>query len=178
MRMKSVEEIMIPLEQYPRIKFWQPIREAIDMMCNTTVTQGDLKMRSRVLLVFDELDVLVGMVRRRDLMRGLEPRFLGGFDLNYRKKLFDIKIDPNLAEFNFEQLVEGISTQSERAVSDVMRPIKVFVYADDHLMKAIYEMVDTNISLLPVVKGNKVVGVIRSEEVLAETATLLPKHDT
>jgi predicted transcriptional regulator len=40
-------------------------------------------------------------------------------------------------------------------------------------MKVIYEMVDNNLSLLPVLKAGKVVGVVRSVGVLHEVAKIL-----
>jgi predicted transcriptional regulator len=54
-----------------------------------------------------------------------------------------------------------------------MIPIKVTIDHDDHIMKAIYELVDQNISLLPVLKDDNVVGVVRSVDVLNEIALII-----
>jgi predicted transcriptional regulator len=62
--------------------------------------------------------------------------------------------------------------QADRPVSDVMRPIKTTVQHDDHLIKIIYELVDNNVSMIPVLKDDRVVGVIRSADVLAEVARM------
>jgi CBS domain-containing protein len=131
------------------------------------------KSLPRVILVFDGIDVLVGYVRRRDIMRGLEPNFLSTQPLDYRLKMFDVSIDPNLAELSYDRVVEGIRSQAERPVSDVMRPLEAIVNADDHVMKAVYEMVSLNVSLLPVLHEGNLVGVIRSVDVFRELADLL-----
>jgi len=131
------------------------------------------KSLPRVLLVFDEIQVLVGYVRRRDIMRGLEPKFLVSQPLAYRKKLFDVAIDPNLSELSYDRVVKGLREQAERPVSDVMHPIETVISADDHIMKAAYEMVSLDLTLIPVVDGGRLVGVIRSVDVFHELSTLL-----
>ena len=53
----------------------------------------------------------------------------------------------------------GIRRRGDHLVKDYMTPIQATIDDDDHLMKAIYEMVDQNTSLLPVLNGGNVVGV-------------------
>ncbi len=69
--------------------------------------------------------------------------------------------------------MKGIREQANRPVSDVMRPIAATLKPDDHIMKAIYEMVSLNQSLIPVVEDEEVVGVVRSVDVFHELAQLL-----
>ena len=45
--------------------------------------------------------------------------------------------------------------RADRPVRDFMIPIKATIDYDDHIMKAIYEMVDQNTSLLPVLKDGE-----------------------
>ena len=56
---------------------------------------------------------------------------------------------------------------------DVMIPIMVTINASDHVIKAMYEMVDHNVSVIPVVRDEKVVGVLRSNDLFHEMARLL-----
>jgi CBS domain-containing protein len=172
MEVKTVGEIMVPLDQYPVLKDSDTLRHAIDIMQQSS-TMGEFKGIPRVALVFDELNILVGLLRRRDILRGLEPQFLLHEELDYRKKLWDVQIDPNLSELSWEQLVAGIREQADRLVTEVMIPIKLWISADDHIMKAIYEMVDNSLSILPVLKGDSIVGVVRSVEVFQEAARLV-----
>jgi CBS domain-containing protein len=164
---------MIPIEQYPSVRDNATLREAIAVMESAELEVDLKKSLPRVLLVFDGIDVLVGYVRRRDIMRGLEPKFLASQPLEHRQQMFDVSFDPNLLELSFDRLVKGVRDQAERPVSDVMRPVEAILDADDHVMKAVYEMVSLNVSLIPVLHEGNLVGVIRSVDVFRELADLV-----
>jgi len=173
MNEKLVQDLMVPLEEYPCIPDSLTLRDAIMEMSVQILRKKQLTL-PRVALVFDEsLSDLLGMLRRRDIMRGLEPRFLASGSLDYRRKLFDVEIDPNLSELSYDKMIAGIRKRADRLVRDFMVPIKATIDCGDHMMKAMYEMVDQNTSLLPVLKEGKVVGVVRSVDVLAELALIV-----
>lgn len=170
---KSAEEIMIPLDKYPHISCASTLREIVFLMEESQIEVHGRKSLPRAVLVFDESGKLVGSVRRRDILRALEPGFLSGASMEYRKKLFDVKVDPNLAELSYDKALEGLRKRAERPACDVMLPIITTVNYDDHIMKVIYEMVDNNLSLLPVVKQGKVIGIVRSVDAFHEVAQIL-----
>ncbi len=174
--MKRVEEVMIPLDRYPQVQIKDPLSHAVEVIENSELEVGRQRSLPRVLLVFDA-DQLVGIVRRRDIMRGLEPKFLVAQPLEYRIKLFEVGLDPHLSElskeFSLERVVKGLREQATRPVGDVLRPISTTLKPDDRMMKAIYEMVSLNESLIPVVENDKVLGVVRSVDVFHELAQLL-----
>jgi len=165
---------MIPLDEYPHIPYWFTLRQATSELDKSEIQIGGRKSLPRVILIFDEQYRLMGMARRRDIMRGLEPEFLLGRPIEARKTLFDVKVDPNLSELSYDKLLQGMRRQAERPISDVMRPIVATVDFDDHLVKIIYEMVDRGLSLLPVLKEAKVAGVVRSVDAFREVAEFLP----
>ena len=173
MEMKRAGDIMIPLDEYPHIPYWFTLRQATAELEKSEVEIEGRKSLPRVVLIFDEKYQLMGMARRRDIMRGLEPEFLMGRPIESRKTLFDVKVDPNLSELSYDRLLDGIRKQAERPISDVMRPIQATVDHQDHLVKVIYEMVDRGLSVLPVLKGGKVVGVVRSVDAFREIAEIL-----
>ena len=173
METKRAGNLMIPLDRYPHIPYWFTLRQALVEMEKSELEINGRKSLPRVVLVFDDTYRLLGTVRRRDILRGLEPSFLTSQPLEYRKKLFDVKMDPNLSMLSPERLLEGLRERAERPVRDVMQPIKVTVDFHDHLVKVIYELVDNNLSLLPVLQNGKVVGVVRSVDVFHEIAQLL-----
>ncbi|RJP17506.1 MAG: CBS domain-containing protein [Candidatus Abyssobacteria bacterium SURF_5] len=173
MEAKRAHEIMIPLDQYPHVSHKAALREVVEVMERSQLNVGGRNSLPRIVLVFDSEGKLVGQVRRRDILRGLEPDFLSSKPMQYRKKLFDVKVDPNLAELSYDHVLEGLGKRAERPVSDVMLPVVETVDFNDHIVKVIYELVDNNLSLLPVVKEGKVVGVVRSVDVLHEVAQLL-----
>jgi len=171
--MKRVKEIMIPVEEYPSVRDNATLREAIVKIEEAQLEVELRKSLPRVLLVFDEIDVLVGTVRRRDIMRGLEPKYLLSKPLEYKKKLFDIDVDPNLAELSYDRVVRGIREQANRPVSDVMLPIVTILDAEDHVMKAVQAMVALDVHLIPVLQEGKLVGVVRSVDAFHDLAQLV-----
>ena len=170
---KRIRDFMIPVAEYPSVRDNATLREVIDVTVNAELEVGRQRSLPRVILVFDGIDVLVGYIRRRDIMRGLEPDFLVSQPLDYRQKLFDVSVDPNLSEVMYDRVVKGIQSKADRLVVEVMRPLEATIEADDHLMKAIYEMVSLNISMVPVLHEGQLVGVVRSADVFRELAELL-----
>ena len=164
---KRIREIMIPVTQYPSVRDNATLRDAIAVIVSSELEVDLKKSLPRVILVFDGIDVLVGYIRRRDIMRGLEPNFLVSQPLEYRQKPFDV------SELTHDRVVTGIRSQADRPVSDVMCPFEETINADDHVMKAVYEMVSLNVSLIPVLHEGQLVGVVRSVDVFHELAELL-----
>jgi CBS domain-containing protein len=173
MNAKTVQDIMVPIEEYPCIPGTLTIGDAIIEM--TVQIRKDLGQSfPRVALVFDEdFSDLRGMLRRRDIMRGLEPQFLVSGSLDYWEKLIDVKVDPNLAEMSYDKAVARIRTYSKRLVRDYMSPIRATISHSDHIMKAMCKMVDRDVSMLPVLHGRAVIGVVRSIDVLREVAMVI-----
>ena len=179
--MKRLRELMIPLEKYPWVRIDDTLGHAVRVIEAARLEVGRRASLPRVLLVFDHDDDLVGIVRRRDILRGLEPSFLVDKPLEYRIKLFEVAADPHLAELSSElskevtldRVVKGLRDQANRPVGDVLRPIPTSLGPDDQVMKAVYEMVSLNQSLIPVVEDDKVIGVVRSVDVFHELALLL-----
>ncbi len=174
MEMRTVAQIMIHLDEYPHVQPDDTLRDAMRVLRDWQIDFEGKKSLPRSLLVFDKNGVLLGTVRRRDIMRGLEPEHLASQPLDYRKKLFDVQTDPNLAEMAFDKLLEGLKKKAEKKrVHEIMRPILVTLDHDDHVIKAIYELVSNNLSLVPVVLGNQVVGVVRTVDVFEELARIV-----
>ena len=173
MEMKRAGDIMVPLDEYPHLPYWFTLRQATAELEKSEVEIDGRKSLPRAVLIFDEKYQLMGMARRRDIMRGLEPEFLLGRPIESRKTLFDVKVDPNLSELSYDKLLQGMRRQAERPISDVMRPIVTTVDFEDHLVKVIYEMVDRGLSILPVLKEGRVAGVVRSVDAFHEIAEIL-----
>ena len=179
--MRRVREMMIPLDEYPWVRIHDTLKYAVRVMEEARLEVGRRASLPRVLLVFDHNDDLVGIVRRRDIMRGLEPDFLVNQPLEYRVKFFEVGVDPHLSELSpelskevdLDRVVKGLRDQGSRPVGDVVRPISTSLGPDDQIMKAVYEMVSLNESLIPVVEDERVIGVVRSVDVFHELAVLL-----
>jgi len=174
MRIKQVKEIMVPMETYPHIPYWFTLRQAIVEMEPSVLDSNANKSLSRMsLLVFDEKYQLLGMVRRRDLMRGLDPEALQSASLDFHKKLPHPEQESSSEKPFFDRLMKTIQERAESLVSDVMLPIKATVDQEDSLIRVVYEMVENDLSFVSVLEGKEVVGIVCIEDVFHEMARLV-----
>lgn len=175
---KTIGELMIPLDKYPHVKDTCTLREAIIEMRRFQIVNHDGRRSSpRDLLVFDQADVLVGTLRRRDILRGLEPTFMVSDKPYYKEKLFDVEVDANLFKLSYDKVLDEMQKRAEERVTKVMIPLISVVNSGDHLLKAIKEIVDNNCSILPVLDKDEIVGVIRTIDVMNEIAIFLKIED-
>ncbi|MGB9771996.1 MAG: CBS domain-containing protein [Candidatus Kapaibacteriota bacterium] len=173
MLMKTAEDIMIPLHKYPNIPKWFTIRQAIQMIQHFTINVDGKVSLPRSVLVTDENNQVVGMIRRRDILRGLEPHGFFGRAAHHPKLYVDIEPDLNLVEAVYDHLYNRCIKQADEPVEKYMQPIEHSLNYNDHLMKIIYMIDITGMSHLPVVKDNEVIGVVRTVEVVSEIAKML-----
>ncbi len=173
MKIKTAGELMIPLDKYPHIPYWFTIREAIAIIHNSELEINSRRSLARAVLVFDKEYKLLGMIRRRDILSGLDPEDFLHSRAKYSKKLFDVETDPNLLEMSYENLMSSVKKNAVKQVSEIMQPIGHTVLYDDHILKVIHEMDALQTSVVPVMKDNAVVGVVRTIEVLNEVMNLL-----
>lgn len=174
MKIKQVKEIMVPMETYPHIPYWFTLRQAIVEMEPSVFDSNANRSLSRMsLLVFDEKYQLLGMVRRRDLMRGLDPEALQSVSLDFHKKLPHPEQDSSSQKPFFDRLVKTIQERAESLISDVMLPIKATVDHEDSIIRVVYEMVENDLSFVSVLQDKEVVGIVCIEDVFHEMARLV-----
>lgn len=161
---KKVKDFMIPLEDYPHIPYWFTLRQAMAIVREASIKlEGSFEPRA--VLVFDEKYQLVGMLTLRDIIRGLEPRFLTDFGL--------IKGDPCLTVLLKDLFGPGLKEASQKQVSEVMSPIRVTVHAEDPIAKALALMILENVGMMPVLQDHKVVGMVRMNELFQEISKIV-----
>jgi CBS-domain-containing membrane protein len=86
--------------------------------------------------------------------------------------LFSEESDLTHQEFSYEKLLLEARAKAAAPVKDIMIPIKTAINYNDHIIKLMYEMVETNTSFLPVLKEGRVVGVVRSVDIFHEIARI------
>jgi len=172
-KLKRAGDLMIPLDQYPHLPYWFTLRQAIAEMQTSEFNIRGRKSLPRVILVFDEKYRLLGLVRRRDLLRGLEPSFLSSPTAQADQDLLDFQSAGAFEDHSIDRVVSSIRERAERPVRDVMLPIAATADFNDNIMKLIYIMVSHNLHLLPVLKDGSVVGVVRTVDVFDEVAQLV-----
>ena len=155
---------MIPLEDYPHIPYWYTLRQAMAIVREATVKFAGA-FEPRAVLVFDEKYQLMGILTLRDIITGLEPKFLQESGL--------VKMDPSLTVLLGDFCGPKMKEQSQRPVSEVMSPIKVTVDAGDPIAKPLYLMIKENVGLIPVMQSEKVAGMLRLSDLFGEISALV-----
>jgi CBS domain-containing protein len=163
-RAKKVRELIIPLEDYPHIPYWFTLRQAMAIIREASI-KFEGSFEPRAVLVFDEKYQLLGLLTLRDIIKGLEPRFLKETEL--------IKTDPGLTVLLGDLSGPKLETQSQQPVSEVMSPIKVLADAQDNFVKALYLMIKADVGLMPVTESGKVIGILRLSDLFNEVSRIV-----
>jgi len=161
---KRVKDLMIPLEDYPHIPYWFTLRQAMAIVREAAV-KFEGSFEPRAVLVFDEKYQLMGMLTLRDIIKGLEPRFMHETAL--------VKGDPNLTVLMGDLFGPGMREASQKPVNEAMTPIRVTIQGSDPIAKAIFLMIKEGVGVIPVIQDSKVAGMIRLSDLFTEISKLV-----
>jgi len=161
---KTAKDLMIPLEDYPHIPYWFTLRQAMAIVREAAI-KYEGRFEPRAVLVFDEKYQLMGILTLRDIITGLEPKFL--------QETMLIKMDPSLTVLMGDFCGPKMKGQSQRPVSEVMSPTQVTVNAEDPITKPLYVMIKENVGLIPVMQGGKVAGMLRLSDLFGEISKIV-----
>jgi CBS domain-containing protein len=158
---KVVKDVMIGIFEYPHVPYWFSISQVIKIVRVSFLTTKKYP-DPLAILVFDEKYNLMGTLTLRDILKGLEPRFL-----QPTTKAQVLSEDESSLSLIWDTLFDKSSKElAEKPVSEIMVPADYFVEPIDPLTKAAYLMVHHNLILLPVLENKqKFVGLIRMLEV-------------
>ena len=161
---KKVKDLMIPLEDYPHIPYWFTLRQAMAIVREASI-KFEGSFEPRAVLVFDEKYQLLGMLTLRDIIKGLEPRFMHETAL--------IKSDPSLLVLTKDFFGPGLREASQKQVSEVMSPIRITVEGEAPIAKALFLMIKENVGMMPVMMARKVAGMIRLNDLFQEISEVV-----
>jgi CBS domain-containing protein len=161
---KKVQDLMIPLEDYPHVPYWFTLRQAMAIVREVAL-KFEYPFEPRGVLVFDEQYRLMGMLTLQYIIRGLEPEFL--------QEAASVEAEPNLAQGLADLMGPVLKETSQKPVSEIMQPIKVTVQGNDSLGKALFLMTKENVIRLPVIQDNRVAGIIRLIEIFNEISDIV-----
>ena len=163
---KTARDVMVGLDKYPHALDTQTLKEAVVLLDQAQIDFGGHTSMPRVLLVFDADNQLVGMARRRDIMRGLEPEFHHDLGESHPEAHFTTEIDPNLSDLAGAEDPERLRAKLEKPLSEVVCELPGRVGVDDSLMKVVRELVGNNTHIAAVLDDSQGVGVVRSLDLL------------
>ncbi len=173
MKHSVAEEIMVPLDSYPHVPYWFSLRQAIGSMAKAHLEIDNRMSLPRVVLVFDEQYQLMGLLRRRDILRGLGRNALQDTTEHAGETDPTLMRDRTKVTYSNEELPEQLRERADRPVSEVMTPIRISVPASMPISDLIDYMVYNDVAVIPVIKENSVVGIVRSTDVLHHVGQLL-----
>jgi CBS domain-containing protein len=153
---KKVKDVMIPLEDYPHIPHWFTLRQAMAIVWEASLKSGGSYL-PRSVLVFDENKKLMGIITLRDIIKGLEPKFL--------QESTVAKVEAALTVLLEQLFAPEIKELANRPVSEVMGPVEFTVAADDPLTRALAIMLMEHVGMMPVIQEDTVVGMIRLSDI-------------
>lgn len=169
---KVAKDVMIGIFEYPHVPYWFSISQAIRIV-KVSFLSAKKYPEPMAVLVFDEKYNLMGTLTLKDILKGLEPRFL-----KPSEKAQVPKEDESTLSLIWDSLFTKESKGlAEKPVSEIMVPAKYFVEPDEPLTKAAYLMLHNDLVLLPVLEGKKkFVGLIRMIEVFDSISDAILKE--
>jgi cytidylate kinase len=174
---KKAADVMLPISRYPYVHQDLSIKEAIGALSGSSVKLNDGHVISpRFILVHDHTERLVGILARRNLMRGLVPELAAMERARERAE----ELAPQIAGLSFPVTFRWHSLFCESAlvsaaapVETIMAPIRASVKPDDDLTVVISIMLQHNVDLVPVIDGHRPVGVILMTDVYDSVAEFI-----
>jgi len=156
-----VRDFYVPLDKYPHICASCSIKEAYSLM-HSSLSE---KHKYRTILVYDDINQLLGYLSVRDLMYAMGPEYI---KKQVPKKSFQPQfldeIPHDLTALSLiwqDEFTRKIRDAAKKPVSEVMAPLLSPVYLDDQVAKCIHQMLKDDVFMLPVVEEENVIGVIR-----------------
>jgi len=151
---KRVKDLLIPLSDYPHLPFWATLKEALIQL--SSASESGMNM----VLVFNEAYRLVGILTQVDILWGIEPKFARHYE-------------DGVPVFWSDLLTQSARKRIMQPIKELMTPTKVTVDSNDSIMKASHIMLIENQDILAVKEDDRIVGVIRLEDIFREVIELL-----
>ncbi len=174
MKNKKVKDLMVPLERYPTVAKDATLLEAVQSFERIQKMRDRKRQPYRAILVVDESDAVVGKVGQLAFLKALEPQrnFLGDMGKLAVAGVSADFINTMMNHFQFFQ--DNMSDICRRAqhilVKDVMIPVAEHIDEEATLGEAIYKIVALQTNSLMVTRKDKIVGLLRLDDVVQEIA--------
>lgn len=160
----QIRDIMVPLDEYPKVHEDATLRDAFAVLREAQLTGR----RYRHVLVLNGKEQLIGLVGIHDLLHGLLPDYLRAGE---RSRFAGAPDDlASLALIWRENCQDQCRAAAAHPVRDFMGPVHATVAVDAPITLAAYLMVAHHASMLPVMEGDRVAGVCRMIDVFNQAS--------
>jgi predicted transcriptional regulator len=163
-------ELMVPIADYATVSHTANLKEAMRALENANKMHGEQPYRHRALLILDDKGCVIGKLSQMDIMRAMEPKYSAigsniglrrfGYSSDYIKRVQD---QYGLWAGSLKEIAEVLDRTK---VTDVMyKPADhQRVKETDTLTTAIHQIVMGQHQSLLVIRGEQVVGILRSTD--------------
>jgi len=158
LRERSIRELMVSPEHYPKLYDDQPVTEALAVLRKAffqPVMEGVSSGQVRSALVYDRQNNFLGLVRFIDLLKLVLMPFLE---------------DSPYTTYFTGMFLAQCKVVGKRHLRELLGE-NISVDADMPLMQAVHLMVNNYLINLPVMEGGKLVGILRERDVVLEIAS-------
>ena len=168
---KVVKDLMLDVFDYPHVPYWFTLSQAIKII-KVSFISAKKYPEPLAILVFDEKYNLMGTLSMKNILTGLEPKFMRPT----KDAQAYPKEGPELALIWSTLFNKESKDLAEKPVSEIMVPAKYFVEPDDPITKAAFMMIHNDLILLPVLENKKkFVGLVRLIEIFNEISDAVLK---
>jgi len=169
---RTAKDIMVDAFDFPHIPYWFPLRQAIGIVQNSLLGSEQCR-HPLAILVFDEKYNLVGTLGLKDILKGLEPKFL---QPTVKAQVPEEESGAGLSLIWESVFSAEAHEQAESPVGEAMVPATQFVQPEDPVTKAAYLLIRHNLTLLPVLEEKtKLVGLVRDIEIFSALSSRILK---
>jgi len=173
----TVKDIMVPVSSFSSIHSNKAVAAAIEEIFNKSFSQirttGIVQETvHRSILVLDENEKIIGIITFTDLLQGLQPPYM---------RLLTKK--PNMADSIFLQSLNysGMFTimtkdLANKKVREIMSDAPSVIDANANLMEAASRLLNLEVRRLLVKEGEKVVGVIREQDLFFQMVKIIKNN--
>ena len=157
-----VKGLVIPMKRFPHVTEDKNLNEAAKVLREHTCG-AEQRMRYSEMLVTNANQELVGRVNIQSIVKGLDPNMAQMFK-GYEGKPGEF---PNLAILWGDSFFNECNIRFNKNIKEFMTDLPTPVKEEESAMKALSIMLAHNETVLPVLSGDAVIGVIRLEEIFS-----------
>lgn len=176
----KASDVMLAIDRYPHCKVSCTIRDAMVAISASAIRLEDGHIvQPRYVLLHDQADQLVGVVSRRELLKGLVPHLVEDREsaAHIRELVPFGGTTPSEIFIRWTSMFSKAAIRaSKQSVKSVMAPIRGTVKADDSLSTVISTMLYHGVDLVAVLDGGRVVGVVLMTNIFDIIAQFVMEH--
>ncbi len=154
LREKSIQELMVPPERYPKIYIDQGISDVMKVLHRAVFSEIEENNKIRSVLVYTKEEEFVGILRFHDLLQSVLPPYL--------------ETSPYSTYFTGMFLAQ-CKLLGNHSVKDLIGD-PISLDPSSPLLHAVNIMVQHYLVNLPIVENGKLIGVLREKDIINEIA--------